>query len=826
MMATTDGFYVTGGSLRRDATSYVTRKADEELFQALTRTEYCYILTSRQMGKSSLMIRTAVRLLEARTRVVVLDLTAIGQNLTPEQWYDGLLQDMAQQLDLEDEMDALWERSERFGPLQRFLSALREVVLSDDQPSPVVLFVDEIDTVRSLPFSTDEFFAAIRECYNRRAKDPRFERLTFCLLGVAAPTDLIRDTRMTPFNIGRRIELTDFTLGEAAPLAEGLASRKGAKTQRENTGSVGALLAAPWGEGVLQRILYWTGGHPYLTQRLCQAVAEDAEVQGEESIANPDVDQLCEELFLSPQARERDDNLIFVRERLLRSEEDRASLLDLYGRVRAGQRVKNDETNPLVALLRLSGIVRAQEGKLCVRNRIYEQVFDRAWIRENMPDAEVRRQKQAFRRGVVRTLAVASLVLALLVGGFLLSHYQTHLKIRRELPDGSTITLEDLTYGKTHHYEAGPFRLQGLLNGANRVTLSMENDSLMAWLSHRDKHTQTNNDIIWKVTAVDEHGCVFESQQRAMGSDLAAVGFGFTAFPRRGKSIALHISDESGEPLAELNAPNPMPTLYPLWTPEPFPVTKQVGDLAITLTEVRSEADTFSDAPNHVNLLRTFRFTQNGKPTEEWEESGWNSPTVEDATGNISYFPCTLCPYEPVWKYNGSFFRKKTASFTPAETWTVKDVPVPGAGQINTIAQKATRNGVSLDVKSIAGAGIYSYVNKGNGTLLGKWNPGTNGADGFSEVNSMNGGNTVETVNASKPYVALQVQNLTPDRRLTVWATDARGRRFDTLYSNLDYYALPIPPDVRKVDLHFVVETARKASFLIKPPTPPAKTAK
>jgi hypothetical protein len=76
--------------------------------------------------------------------------------------------------------------------------------------------------VRILPFSTDEFFAGIRECYNRRTQGPEFERLTFCLLGVASPSDLIRDTRTTPFNIGRRIELTDFTQAEAALLAAGL----------------------------------------------------------------------------------------------------------------------------------------------------------------------------------------------------------------------------------------------------------------------------------------------------------------------------------------------------------------------------------------------------------------------------------------------------------------------------------------------------------------------------------------------------------------------------------------------------------------------------
>jgi hypothetical protein len=95
-------------------------------------------------------------------------------------------------------------------------------VVLEQRPGRLVLFLDEIDAVRSLPFSTDEFFAAIRECYNRRTQDPAFERLTFCLLGVATPSDLIQDTRTTPFNIGHRIELTDFAVVEAAPLESGL----------------------------------------------------------------------------------------------------------------------------------------------------------------------------------------------------------------------------------------------------------------------------------------------------------------------------------------------------------------------------------------------------------------------------------------------------------------------------------------------------------------------------------------------------------------------------------------------------------------------------
>src|SRR6266540_2645043 len=76
----------------------------------------------------------------------------------------------------------------------------------------------------------------------------------------------------------------------------------------------------------------------------------------------------------------------------------------------------DDETNPLVSVLRLSGITRVENGRLQVRNRIYERVFDREWAQANMPDAELRRQREAYRRGLLRATAVASLIIILFSG--------------------------------------------------------------------------------------------------------------------------------------------------------------------------------------------------------------------------------------------------------------------------------------------------------------------------------------------------------------------------------------------------------------------------
>src|SRR5712691_2433963 len=85
------------------------------------------------MGKSSLMVHTAARLRQQGLAVAVLDLTGIGQSLAPDQWYGGLLRALGHKLDpsgvLEDELDDFWLAEERLGPLQRWLTALQQIVL-------------------------------------------------------------------------------------------------------------------------------------------------------------------------------------------------------------------------------------------------------------------------------------------------------------------------------------------------------------------------------------------------------------------------------------------------------------------------------------------------------------------------------------------------------------------------------------------------------------------------------------------------------------------------------------------------------------------------
>jgi hypothetical protein len=317
-MSDFNDFFVVGGTLRSQSPSYVLRPADQELFDSLLTGEFCYVLTARQMGKSSLMVHTARRLSERQIHSVIIDLTSIG-TVSINEWYLGLLTRIRSVLHLTVDVREWWEAHASLSAPQRFIEFLRNVVLTE-VGTPVVIFVDEIDTTLNLNFR-DDFFAAIRASYNDRANDPAYNRLTFVLLGVATPTDLIQDRGRTPFNIGRRIVLQEFSYADAEPLRFGLEQRH-----------------ADHGDAILAHIFHWTNGHPYLTQKLCAAATQtDADIWDDAKI-----DQLVAANFLVDDAR--DDNLKFVQQRVQTNPAPmRRKMLSLYRQVYGTQSVLDDD---------------------------------------------------------------------------------------------------------------------------------------------------------------------------------------------------------------------------------------------------------------------------------------------------------------------------------------------------------------------------------------------------------------------------------------------------------------------------------------------------
>src|SRR5262245_3518467 len=260
-----------GGAVPLDSGFYIVRPADDEFRAAIARQDSIVLVKgARQVGKTSLLARGLQQARKAGAKVVLTDF----QNLSAaylesiEKLMLVLAKSFADQLDLDVYPNQIWDADLSPGiNLERYL---RRGVLQQTA-APIVWGLDEVDRLFTCDFGS-EVFGLFRSWHNKRALDPEgpWQRLTLAIVYATEAHLFITDLNQSPFNVGTRLALEDFSFEQVAELNRRYGSPLGDQAE-------------------VARYYRLVGGHPYLVRRgLYEMAAHEIKLAALEAQADHD----------------------------------------------------------------------------------------------------------------------------------------------------------------------------------------------------------------------------------------------------------------------------------------------------------------------------------------------------------------------------------------------------------------------------------------------------------------------------------------------------------------------------------------------------------
>jgi tetratricopeptide (TPR) repeat protein len=329
---------------------YVNRDADTQLKKIIEDMQRPgYVLVARQMGKTNLLFN-AKRTLETGNRLFAyVDLSNLYDH--ERECYRNIINNIIDpHLSIFESFSDTIEkiRQRALPPHNEYSRSL--IAILNEYHGDLVIVLDEIDALKSVPYS-DNIFAQIRSNYFSRTSYPVFERLTYVLSGVIEPTELIKDGNKSPFNIGDKIYLDDFS-----------------KSEHDDFVKRSQLAIS---QDLSDEIYNWANGNPRLTFDICSDI--ESFLMDNAALYKSDISQILTKKYLTNFDIAPIDH---IRELVKSNKQIRKSITQIH------KGKSSDISDEIKKKLYLYGIINSKFNEVTkIKNKIISLSLSDDWIK-------------------------------------------------------------------------------------------------------------------------------------------------------------------------------------------------------------------------------------------------------------------------------------------------------------------------------------------------------------------------------------------------------------------------------------------------------------